>query len=131
MYPLNVTRKEPYNTDRARKLRRDQTPPEGVLWSKLRAKRLGGIKFRRQHPIGPYVVDFCCADAMLVVEVDSMYHIGRREQDRKRDADLAERGYKVMRISAGDIASNMDGVLSTIRRVVEGRLEDMKKGKLL
>ena len=122
-----MPRKETYNTDRARRLRRDQTPPEGVLWSKLRAKRLAGIKFRRQHPIGPYVVDFCCTEAMLVVEVDSIYHVGRQAHDRKRDAELAERGCLVMRISAGDVAKNMNGVLSTIRRVVEERIKAMEK----
>ena len=99
------------------------------MWSKLRAKRLAGIKFRRQHPVGPYVVDFCCADAMLVVEVDSIYHTDRREQDRKRDAELAERGYFVLRISAGNVAKNMDGVLSTIRRVVEERIEAIEKNE--
>jgi len=124
-----VTRKETYNTERARRLRRDQTPPEGVLWSKLRAKRLAGIKFRRQHSIGPYVVDFCCTEAMLVVEIDSIYHTDRREQDRKRDTELTARGYFVMRISAGNVAKNLDGVLSTIRRVVEERIEAMQENE--
>ncbi len=66
---------------------------------------------------------------MLVVEIDSIYHAGKQKQDHKRDAELTERGYFVMRIFAGDVAKTMDGVLSTIRRVAEERIEAMEKNE--
>lgn len=122
-----MSRKEPYNTDRARMLRRKQSPPEGVLWSRLRGKKLAGIKFRRQHPIGPFVVDFCCVEAMLVVELDSIYHTYQRDSDAARDAELRRRGYEVMRITAGDLATNKAGVLSTIQRIVEERMRELEE----
>lgn len=122
-----MPRQEPYHTDRARKLRRDQTPPEGILWSKLKAKQLAGMKFRRQHPIGPYTVDFCCPEAALVIEVDSIYHAGRQDQDANRDRELEARGYQVLRVSAGDVVTNLDGVLTTIARIAAERIRKVEE----
>ncbi|MEM8757643.1 MAG: DUF559 domain-containing protein [Planctomycetota bacterium] len=104
------------STSTARQLRQDQSPPEVILWKHLRAARLGGFKFRRQHPVGPFVLDFYCQAAGLCVEVDSRYHESRRSQDNERDAWLAERGIETLRVMAGDVSSNLDGVLSTILR---------------
>ncbi len=114
-------------TDRARSLRREQSPPESVLWSRLRGRRLGGFKFRRQHPIGPFVVDFCCPEASLVVEVDSSYHDGRREADEARDKVLQGRGYVVFRVTASELAKNFDGVLETLLRVARERIVELEK----
>lgn len=113
-----------HHVDRARSLRKDQTPPEGILWQQLRGRRLQDLKFRRQMPLGPYTVDFCCPEAKLVVEVDSIYHSGRQEQDAARDRELESRGYRVLRVSAGDVATNLDGVLTTIVRIAAERIRE-------
>ncbi|MEQ8877954.1 MAG: DUF559 domain-containing protein [Phycisphaerales bacterium] len=108
---------------RARKLRAEQTPPEGVLWSALRNRQLGGLKFRRQHAIGRFIVDFACTEAKLVVEVDSRYHDGRRVADAARDAALSRAEWFVLRVSTGEIARNVSGVLQRILETARSRLE--------
>ena len=99
----------------ARKQRRDQNLPEGMLWKRLRANRLG-VKFRRQHPIGPYVVDFFCPSARLVIEVDGTAHDSaeRAEHDRNRDRCLTENGYDVLHIAAADILRDVEGAMAAI-----------------
>jgi very-short-patch-repair endonuclease len=80
--------------ERARRFRRALTPPESRLWFCLRGHKLAGLKFRRQHPIGPYILDFYCAAAKLAVEVDGAVHdrAEQAEHDRRRTLWLAERG---------------------------------------
>ncbi|MFG0306198.1 MAG: endonuclease domain-containing protein [Phycisphaerales bacterium JB040] len=92
-YSASVPRNNNRNIDRARDLRSKQTPPEGILWKRLRDRRLGGLKFRRQYPVQGLVVDFCCTEARLVVEVDSRYHDGRTKEDAARDRLLEEDGF--------------------------------------
>jgi very-short-patch-repair endonuclease len=96
----------------AAKLRRKLTLPEGLLWRELR-KRPAGLKFRRQHPAGRYVLDFFCAEAKLAVEVDGEAHArgDRPERDEKRDAWLRENGVRVLRIPAREVLSNLEGVV--------------------
>ena len=84
-------------TDRARQLRVDQTLAEHRLWPLHRSRRLGGFKFRRQHPVGPFFADFCCVEARVIVELDGTAHLGRAEEDRKRDDWLRGQGYVVIR----------------------------------
>ncbi|MDT8281061.1 MAG: DUF559 domain-containing protein [Erythrobacter sp.] len=86
---------------RARQLRKDMSLPERMLWQLLR-QRPGGYKFRRQHPIGPYVVDFCCVSESFVVEVDGSAHdnIDRAKFDDRRVSFLKENGFRVLRVSA-------------------------------
>jgi len=88
------------------------SPPEVLLWSRLRLLRGEGLKFRRQHPIGPFVADFYCAAAKLVVEIDGAYHSedAQIEHDRRRDAYLGELGYRVVRCPAGDVMRDVDEV---------------------
>ncbi len=102
--------------DRARTLRTEMSPPEGLLWNKLRGKQLGGLKFRRQHPVDPYVLDFYCAEVKLAVEVDGDLHMdeGRAVQDNRRDRFLSERGIRTLRIPARDVFKEMDAVLDRI-----------------
>jgi len=102
---------------RARGLRRTLTPPEARLWVCLRGRQLAGLKFRRQHPVGPYVLDFYCAEAKLAVEVDGQQHADpeRSEHDRRRTAWLVTLNIAVLRIAAEDVRVNLDGVLSWIR----------------
>ena len=123
---VSVARKEDYQTERARSLRRAQTPPEGVLWSRLKRRQLGNLKFRRQHSVGRFVVDFYCAEARLVVELDSSYHDGRRAQDEARDRELEARGLKVLRVTVSELSKDQDAVLATVLRVAWERIEELK-----
>ena len=88
----------------ARKLRKEMTPPEALLWQQLR-QRPGGLKFRRQHALEPYVVDFFCAASRLVVEIDGWAHdtAKRAEQDDRRDEALRARGFSILRIPAAEV----------------------------
>jgi len=109
---------------RAKAMRRVMTPPEARLWVRLRASRFRGLKFRRQHPVGPYILDFYCAAAKLAVEVDGMGH-GSDEQvahDRRRTAWLATQGINVIRLRAEDVRTELAGVLDFIGEAVRARL---------
>ncbi|MDK2768236.1 endonuclease domain-containing protein [Sphingomonas sp.] len=99
----------------ARKLRRTMTLPEVLLWQELRGNRTG-FKFRRQHPIGPYVADFCCLSAKLIVEIDGEAHGGEtgQERDRRRDKFLNDNGYGVMRVRAVDVLGSIEAVIAAI-----------------
>ena len=111
--------------ERARRLRREMTLPEVVLWSRLRRAGLDGLRFRRQHPLGPYVLDFFCAEARLAVEVDGMAHDspGRAEADALRTAWLAGQGIAVLRLPARDVLrGEAEHVLPTIAAACAERL---------
>jgi very-short-patch-repair endonuclease len=105
---------------RARSLRREQTDAERMMWFALRANRLDGAKFRRQIPIGPYIVDFVAAERMLIVEIDGGQHYeeSHERRDARRDSFLTAKGYRVLRFSNLDILSNRSGVLETIVEVL-------------
>jgi very-short-patch-repair endonuclease len=96
------------------------TEAETILWSRLRREQLEGARFRRQHPIGPYVADFACAPAKLVVEVDGETHWRPHEvaRDVERTRFMEKRGWCVMRVQNPDIYRNFDGVLEAIRDVL-------------
>jgi len=106
---------------RARSLRRDSTDAERIIWSALRALRLNGASFRRQAPIGPYVVDFLCHAAKLVVELDGGQHFESDQQrrDARRDAHLASKGYRVLHFNNYDVMTNRTGVLETIAAAID------------
>ena len=91
------------------------TPPERRLWRVLKG-RPGGLKFRRQHPIPPYVLDFFCHEAAMAVEIDGLTHeLGSNPQrDARRDAWLIEQGIQTLRLRATDVRDNLDGVLTLI-----------------
>jgi very-short-patch-repair endonuclease len=103
-------------TRRARVLRQSQTQAEAVLWRALRGRRLDGLKFVRQEPIGPYFGDFVCRDEKLVVEIDGATHSTEAElrNDARRTEFLCAHGYRVVRFANEDIYRNLDGVLETI-----------------
>jgi len=107
---------DPRMLDRARALRHDATPPEGILWSVLRGRRLGELKFRRQVVIGPYVVDFCCQEKMLIVELDGMSHDTKTVQDALRDRWLMDQGYRVLRVTNWDVNEDLEAVARAIAR---------------
>ena len=96
----------------ARGLRRDSTDAERLLWRRLRDRQLGGFKFRRQATLGPYVADFLCVEARLVVEADGGQHTA--EADAKRSAFLEAKGLRVLRFWNNEILENPEGVLETI-----------------
>jgi len=110
-------------TTRARHLRRELTDAERKLWYALRAHRLAGFSFRRQAPCGPFIADFFCAKARLVVEVDGATHSSDAEiaYDKSRDAWFAENGLRVLRVTNDDVYRNFDGVIETILAWLEGR----------
>jgi very-short-patch-repair endonuclease len=102
--------------DNARRLRRDATDAERSIWKELRAHRLAGLSFRRQTPIGPYIVDFVCHEAHLVIEIDGgqHYETSGLATDAVRDSYLKTAGFDVLRFSNVDVLTNMPGVLETI-----------------
>ncbi len=103
---------ERHLTANARRLRRDATNAEALLWSRLRNRQLNGAKFRRQVPIGAYIADFLCAGARLIVELDGGQH--SVETDAARTAFLEKAGFRVIRFWNHDVLGNIDGVLETI-----------------
>ena len=104
---------------RARELRQEMTPAETMLWERLRDRRLGGYKFWRQKAIGPFIVDFYCAENRLVVEIDGSVHDLQVEQDEARTKQLADFGYQVIRFRNTQVIEDLDEVLSTIRSKCE------------
>ena len=104
---------------RARKLRKDATDAERLLWHYLRDRRLTAQKFRRQHVLGPYIVDFVCLVAKLVVEVDGGQHADRLEYDARRTRFLEREGYRVVRFWNHDVLTDVDAVLLAILKLLE------------
>jgi len=97
-----------------RSLRKRSTDTERLLWSKLRARQIEECKFRRQAPIGKYIVDFVCHEKRLIIEVDGGQHAESIEADQIRDQWLGEQGYKVLRFWNNEILTNIEGVLEVI-----------------
>ncbi len=106
------------SSSHARTLRLTPTDAEIRLWSRLRRKQLDGFRFRRQQPIGPYVVDFFCPTAKLVIEVDGGQHAVRVDQDEGRSRWLGDRGFRVLRFWNNDVLANTDGVIWAIREAL-------------
>ena len=110
------------NISAARHLRASTTRSEALLWERLRARRFGGLKFRRQHPVGAYVLDFYCAELALGIEVDGGVHrtADARTYDAERDAVIAEAGILLVRVAAEAVETDADQVLrevlDTVRR---------------
>lgn len=99
---------------RAKELRQEMTPAEKVLWQFLRNRQLGGLKFRRQHPLGPFIADFYCAERRLVIELDGDIHNFQKEEDEQRTRQFEEFGYRVIRFQNEQIETNIASVLREI-----------------
>lgn len=106
-----------FQEERRKELRNNQTRAEKVLWEKIRRRQLKGYKFRRQHGIGEYIVDFYCSKLKLVIEVDGGYHeeAGRQEYDEKRDSYLSSLGLKVIRIKNDEVLDNCKEVIEDLK----------------
>jgi very-short-patch-repair endonuclease len=113
----------PKTLNRARSLRRRLTNAETILWSRLRIG-VDGIRFRRQHPIGPYIADFACIRARLVVEVDGATHGSDMElaYDAKRDGFMRSRDWQVIRVTNEDVYRSLDNALGFIYGIALARL---------
>ena len=103
---------------KARNLRKTQTDAEARLWQRLRNRRLANCKFRRQHPIGPYIADFVCIERRLVIEVDGGQHAAQEKKDNARTAYLESKGFRVVRFWNHDVLTEMDAVLERILAVI-------------
>jgi len=107
----------------ARELRRDQTDAERKLWQGLRMHQMGDLRFRRQHAIVHYIVDFCCLKPKLIIEVDGGHHQEQKEYDDERTAFLVSKGFRVLRFWNHEVLNELDTVLHEIFRVEQ----EMKK----
>jgi very-short-patch-repair endonuclease len=101
----------------AKKLRINSTDTEKYLWKYLRGKQLTGFKFRRQHPVGKYIVDFVNLERKIIIEVDGGQH-SENKKDKLRDKWLKEKGYEVLRFWDNEVFTNVEGVLEVIREKI-------------
>lgn len=106
--PINLT-------ETAKELRRSMTDAERILWQRLKAKQLNGLKFRRQEQIGHFIVDFICFERGVIVEADGGQHALEKEKDEERTQWLNSQGFTVLRFWNNDILINTEGVMETIR----------------
>lgn len=109
-------RQNPRLTEHARELRSRQTEAESLLWYVLRARRLCGLKFRRQYPIDSFVADFACVEKKLVVEIDGGYHDYVEEQDASRQKQIEAAGWTVIRFSNEDVKRDVEAVAIAVAR---------------
>ncbi|HEV2608889.1 MAG TPA: endonuclease domain-containing protein [Noviherbaspirillum sp.] len=111
-------RVKPQSKNHARTLRTNLTLAEQRLWNALRSKQLHGHRFRRQHPIHPYIADFACIEKMLVIELDGGQHQERIQYDENRTAFMQTQGWQVLRFWNNDVSQNFDGVLAIINNAL-------------
>ena len=105
----------------ARRLRRNMTPAEQTLWEALKGRQVAGLKFRCQHPVGPFVLDFYCPTRKLVVELDGGIHELQENRDQARTDQLADYGYRVIRFRNEEVFNDLDSVLQRILQAAEER----------
>ncbi|MGD9652956.1 MAG: endonuclease domain-containing protein [Candidatus Dadabacteria bacterium] len=107
-------RNERLTRGKAKRLRKNLTDAESKLWRHIRLRQVGGFKFRRQHPVGPYILDFACVEKLLAVEVDGGQHGEYVDYDFKRSAYLETHAYKVLRFWNSDVLENIEAVKEVI-----------------
>jgi very-short-patch-repair endonuclease len=118
---FNRTREQ---TTRARGLRQQDNPAEAMMWIALKDRRLGGFKFVRQFPIGPYFADFACRARKLVLEIDGSQHV-ECCYDRRRDAFMRKAGYSVLRVWSVDVLQRRDDVCASLLVALQGLQEEV------
>ncbi len=104
---------------KARVLRSNLTDAEQVLWRHIRLRQIDNHKFRRQRPVGPYIVDFVCLEKKLVIEVDGGQHSDNKAYDAARDQWLNTQGYRVLRFWNNDVLTNIEGVMEIVQRAMD------------
>jgi len=104
---------------RARRMRKEMTDAERAVWMKLRGKQLFGYGFRRQHPIGNYIVDFVCIERGIIVELDGGQHLEQTDYDAQRTAWLEGQGYRVLRFWNHEALTELDAVVDAIARALD------------
>lgn len=111
--------------ERARELRKNPTKAEALLWERLRNGQLGGLKFRRQHPVCGFILDFYCKKARLAIELDGGVHVNteQKEYDRERTRELEETGVMILRFWNREVTQNIDDVLEKIKKSAEERIK--------
>jgi very-short-patch-repair endonuclease len=121
--PVKTRKRDPETNRRARQLRHGDNMAEAVIWNELKASKLGGYKFVRQMPIGPYFADFACRKEKLIVELDGSQH-AESDYDRRRDEFIQAAGYSVLRFWSHEAIKQTGPVCATILAVLEGSLQD-------
>ncbi len=107
--------------ERRRRLRRNMPNAEVIMWSKLKQRQIGGRKFRRQYSVGPYVIDFYCAELKLAIELDGESHLrkGAKEYDKERQSRIEQYGIQFLRFTNADVYHNLYGVLQCVYEAIE------------
>ncbi len=118
----NFNNTPPRQTKHARSLRSNPTDAESLLWGSLRKQQLDGFRFRRQHPIGPFIADFACLAERLLIEVDGGQHTTQTSRDQQRDEKLRSLGYRTLRFWNHEVLGDLDLVLERIRAELPGHL---------
>ena len=118
----NTANKETYADLRQlqQELRASMTPAERILWTKLRGKKVGGLKFRRQHIVGSYIPDFVCLESKLIIEVDGGIHLRaeNKKRDKMRDSELNRLGYYVLRFTNQEVEHHLSDVIKSIQQTL-------------
>ncbi|MBS0211036.1 MAG: endonuclease domain-containing protein [Planctomycetes bacterium] len=123
----NRHRIAPQQTERARKLRREATYPERLLWQRLRRANQKSVRFRRQVPIGPFIADFFCPEANLVVELDGVSHDERAVQDAERTTYLSSLGLEVFRVTNDEVVADSDAVAEAVSSFAKSRAQSRER----
>ncbi len=106
-------------TQQARHLRKNMTDAERKIWHSIKGKKIKNHRFRRQHPIGPYIVDFVCLENRIVIEIDGGQHAWQKETDEKRTKWLESEGYRVIRFWNNQIMNEFNGVIQILWNMLE------------
>ncbi|MEL7038411.1 MAG: endonuclease domain-containing protein [Cyanobacteria bacterium J06592_8] len=116
---LRIRGTNPRTEQAARFLRKNLTPAEAKLWSALRSRQLAGLKFRRQHPVGQFIVDFYCPSCKLIIEVDGDIHIQQQAYDEARTNHIQSFGYRVLRFTNEEVLCDLQTVLDHILEIAK------------
>jgi very-short-patch-repair endonuclease len=109
-------------TERARLLRETSTRSEQLLWESLRARKLSGTKWRRQHKMGQFAVDFFCAELALAIEIDGNVHDGQRDRDSERQHAIEQSGVQIVRFTASEVEHDLAAVLAKLGEQISARM---------
>ncbi len=115
--------REEKHVQAARRLRRRETDVERRLWRELRNRRAFGLKFRRQHPVGPYIVDFACLEARLLIEIDGYWHQFRKTDDEARERELKATGFDVVRYDIENESADVQSIAEAIAHEARLRID--------